>query len=143
MEITNIKKLLCFNYILKDCFECGFVFLGWEVKSIRLSGINISGNYLNFRNSELFVCKTYITGKGFIDNDILLEKRDRKILLKKKELISLYGMSKIRGHTLLLSRVYFKNNLIKGEIVLCLGKKKYDKKLDLKIKTLSQKSYHF
>lgn len=143
MEITNIKKLLCFNYILKDCFECGFVFFGWEVKSIRLNGINISNNYLTFNKSELFLCKTYIIGKGFVDSDIFLEKRDRKVLLKKKELISLYGMSKIKGHTLLLSRVYLKNNLIKGEINLCLGKKKYDKKIDLKIKTLSQKNYHF
>ncbi len=51
-------------------------------------------------------------------------------------------MSQVKGHTLLLSRIYFKNSLIKGEICLCHGKKKYDKKLELKLKTLSEKNFY-
>jgi len=141
-EIINIKRSLSFNYILKESFECGIVLLGWEVKSIRLSGINISNNYLIFKNFEFFVCKTYISGKSFILDDFTLEGRDRKVLLKKKEISSLYGMSQVKGHTLLLSRIYFKNSLIKGEICLCHGKKKYDKKLELKLKTLSEKNFY-
>ncbi|HIH2762610.1 MAG TPA: SsrA-binding protein [Candidatus Azoamicus sp. MARI] len=141
-EIINIKKNLSFNYVLKDFFECGFVFLGWEVKSVRLNGINILNNYLIFKNHELFVCKTYISGRTFLLDDFNIERRDRKILLRKKEITSLYGMSKVKGHTLLLSRVYFKNSLIKGEICVCLGKKKYDKKLDLKLKSLSEKNFY-
>ena len=128
MEIINIRKSLSFNYILKDFFECGIVLFGWEVKSVRLSGISILNNYLIFKSHELFVCKTYISAKNFILDDINIERRDRKVLLRKKQLMSLYGMSKLKGHTLLLSRIYFKDSLIKCEICLCLGKKNYDKK---------------
>ncbi|HIH2763242.1 MAG TPA: SsrA-binding protein [Candidatus Azoamicus sp.] len=143
MEIINIRRSLSFNYTLKDVFECGFVLFGWEVKSIRIDGINISNNYLIFNKFELFVCKTHVSGKNFILDDLNSEKRDRKVLLKKKELSGLYGMSKVKGHTLLLSRVYFKNSFIKGEICLCIGKKKYDKKKDLKLKSLSEKNFYF
>lgn len=141
-EIINIKKFLSFNYILKDFYECGIVLFGWEVKSIRLSGINISNNYLTFKDFELFLCKTYISGKNFILDDCVIGGRNRKVLLKKKEISCLYGMSKVKGHTLLLSRIYFKNSLVKGEICLCLGKKKYDKKLDLKLKSLSERDHY-
>ncbi|HIH2763564.1 MAG TPA: SsrA-binding protein [Candidatus Azoamicus sp.] len=137
-KIIDIKKALTYNYILNDFFECGIVLVGWEVKAIRSGSLNISKNYVIFKNGEAFVSKMYVSGKGFIFDNFDIESRNRKLLLKRKEIISLYGMSKIKGHTLLLSKIYLKNNLIKGEICLCSGKKKYDKKMDLKLKSLSR-----
>ena len=66
------------------------------------------------------------------------EKRDRKLLLKKSEIRKLIGKIKIKGYALIPTKVYSKKNLIKIELGLGKGKKKYDKRADIKKKEVDK-----
>lgn len=141
LEITNIKKKLAFNYVLKEFYECGLVLFGWEVKAIKNYNVNITSNYLIFKYNEFYISKVYISGKGFMLDNQDVESRDRKVLLKKKEIRYLYGLYRVKGYSLIISSVYIRKNFLKAELCVCLGKKSYDKKKDLKHKDCNRYSY--
>lgn len=140
IDILSIKKKISFNYYIKEVYEVGIVLFGWEVKSIKNNNFNILNNYIFFKNFECFISKMYISGKSFILDDKNLEYRDRKVLLKKKEINYLFGLSRLKGCTLLISSFYIKNNFIKSELCVCFGKRKYEKK-NLKYKEFSKYDY--
>ena len=127
--ILDLSKNISYNYYIKKKYECGVVLASNEVKSIRHYGCNILGSYIVFEKLECWLINFYINIAK-----INLNNRKRKILLHKNEIKDLYDISKIKGYTIIPSSVYWKNNFIKMELCLSIGKKKYDKRASIKNK---------
>lgn len=144
MSILAKNKRAYFDYQIIEKFEAGLVLFGHEVKAAKDGQVNLSGSYLvwkkNNNKSELYLIKAKIAlyrlaGKI---NDYNTE-RDRKILLNKTEINYLLGKSQISGLTLIPLKMYTKRGLVKLEFAIAKGKKKYDKREDIKKKEIERR----
>ena len=124
--ITNRKAL--HDYEILDRLEAGIALKGTEVKSIRQGGANLQDGYAMIRNGEVWLIGMHINPfeKGNINNHD--PKRDRKLLLHKKEIRKLVGRTSEKGLALIPLSVYFKDNIVKIELGIGRGKKSYDKR---------------
>ncbi|EKV58010.1 SsrA-binding protein SmpB [Brachyspira hampsonii] len=137
-EIVKNKKAL-FNYELIEKFEAGIVLLGTEVKSLRERSVNMADSYASFKkNGELFIVNMHISPYHFGNRNNHEPLRERKLLMKKRELRRLYGKIKEQGLTLIPVRLYFSRGKVKVELALARGKKLHDKRETLKRKTLDR-----
>jgi len=113
-------------YHLLERFESGVELTGTEVKSIREGKVNLKDSYAVVKNHEVWLIDCHISpypaGSRF-NHDPL---RDRRLLLHRREIEKLTGRTQERGFTLVPTRVYLKNNLIKCEIALAKGKNVFD-----------------
>lgn len=125
--IANNKKAR-FDYFILETFECGIELFGTEVKSLRLGQCSVKEAWVEIKNGEVFINQMHINPyeKGNIFNKDPL--RVRKLLMHKAEIRRLTGKIKEKGLTLVPLQVYFKGSLVKVEIGLAQGKKKYDKR---------------
>ncbi len=118
-----------FDYLINEKFVAGLELTGTEVKSLRLGHANINDAYGIERNGEIFMSNMYIAeyeSKGYASH---AEKRDRKLLLTKKEIISITNELSRKGSTLVAIRLFFnEKGRAKLEIGLGVGKKLYDKR---------------
>lgn len=132
----NVKNRKAkFEYELIEKFVAGMQLVGTEIKSIRNGRVNMSDSYCQFFGGELFVRNMHISEyeMGNINNHPA--KRDRKLLLNKKELEKLDRKIKESGLTIVPTRLFINNRgLAKLEIALARGKKIYDKRETLKKK---------
>lgn len=130
MKITNKKAY--FDYEISDSFEAGINLYGHEVKSVRVGKADLTGSFVRIIGNEAFLvnAKIFAYQPGQIEN--YDERRTRKLLMHKNEIISL--KSKIEGSSLNLIPVsmYLKKGFIKVEVGLGKGKKKFDKKETIK-----------
>lgn len=129
-DIKNKKAY--FDYFIEEEIEAGIVLKGTEVKSIREGLANIKDCYAIIRNKEVFLLNMYIAkynDGGVFNHD---ERRTRKLLLNKREILKLRDKIEISGYTLVPLKVYFKNNKVKVLLGLAKGKKNYDKRESLK-----------
>jgi len=132
LKITNKEfknKRVFFDYEIIEKYEAGIVLQGTEVKSLRDGKISLNGSFCNFNDGELFVrgidISTY--NEGSYNNHF--PKRDRKLLLHKKELKKLKVKIEEKGLTIVPIRLYTNEfNIFKLEIGLAVGKKNFDKK---------------
>ena len=136
----NVKnKRARYEYEFVDTHVAGIVLQGSEIKSIREGKINLQDGYCQFHNNELFVRNIHISqyeqGTHFNHEPT----RERKLLMKRKELIKLKKKSEEKGLTIIPIRVFtIDRGLAKIEIALAKGKKIHDKRQDLKEKTLKR-----
>ncbi|MDX1643788.1 MAG: SsrA-binding protein SmpB [Thermoanaerobaculia bacterium] len=116
------------EYHLLDRFEAGIVLTGTEVKSVREGRVQLKDSYVEIRDGEAYLVGAHIGpySHGNLDNHD--PERNRKLLLKRRELDKLFGRTKLRGLTVVPLSVYLKGNLIKLEIALAEGKKRFDKR---------------
>ena len=91
-EITKNKKAL-FNYELIETFEAGIVLLGTEVKSLRERSVNMADSYASFKKGELFIVNMHISPYHFGNRNNHEPLRERKLLMKKRELKRSYSYS--------------------------------------------------
>ena len=121
-----------FDYAIEDTIEAGMVLTGTEIKSVRQSKINIADAYVRFDGGEATLHNCHISpfeqGNRF-NHDPL---RVRKLLLHKKQINQLIGASGRDGYTIIPLKVYIKNGCAKCLLGVGKGKKKYDKREDLK-----------
>ena len=119
------------NYFIEDKIEAGMVLFGTEIKSIRAGKVNLKDSYANIKNGEVYISGMHISpyehGNIFNKNPL----RDRKLLLKKREINRLIGLTKQKGYTLIPISIYFKGNFVKLELGIGKGKKLYDKRQDI------------
>ena len=122
------------NYTIEDTIEAGIVLSGTEIKSIRNGKVNLKDTYAIIKNGEVFVLGMHISPyeHGNIFNKDPM--RDRKLLLNKREINKLIGLTKQQGYSLIPISLYFKGSLVKVELGIGKGKKIYDKREDLKKK---------
>lgn len=132
----NIKnRKASFEYELIERFVAGMKLVGTEIKSIRNGKANMSDSYCQFYNSELFVKNLHISEYEMGTHNNHEAKRDRKLLLNRKELQKLEKKVKESGFTIVPIRLFINDRgLAKLEIALARGKKVYDKRETLKQK---------
>lgn len=132
--IANNKKAF-FEYFIEETFSAGIVLEGAEVKSVRAGGVSLADSFVVIKNSEVFLKNAYIKpfekATAFAPN----ERKDRKLLLNRREIQKLVRAKQEKGYTIVPLKVYFKDNLVKVDIALAKGKKLYDKKETLKEKS--------
>jgi len=133
MKVYSENKKATFNYTILEKFEAGLVLTGQEVKSIRLGRMSLDGSYvvLNGLEPSLIGSKVPAYQPKNAPAGYSPEK-SRKLLLKKAEIEYLIGKTHQKGLTLVPLRVYSNNATIKLEFGLAKGKKKYDKREDIK-----------
>ena len=130
---TNKKAK--FNYEILDTFEAGLVLNGGEVKSIRAGRCSMKESYIKIKNGEMWLTQAHIPVPDYIPNFARFdEKRDRKVLMHKKEIIKLKSKIDEKGLTLIAISVYQPDSSkkIKIKIALARGKKTFDKKQTIK-----------
>ena len=134
IEINNRKAN--YDYEIIDKYECGIVLVGTEVKSIRNGNANLKDSYAIIRNNELFLLNMHIGEykEGNIFNHD--ERRTRKLLMHKKDILKFRDKLNIEGFTLIPLKLYFVKNKVKIKLGLCKGKKNYDKREAIKKKTM-------
>ena len=134
-------KPICTNrkayheYHIEETFEAGLVLTGTEVKSLREGKANLKDSFAKIKDGELFLVNAHISpySCGNIYNHV--PKRDRKLLMHKREINRLFGKVKERGYTLVALSMYFdKRNRAKMQIALAKGKTLYDKRESIKRK---------
>ena len=132
----NIKnKRATFDYEFIDTLTAGIVLTGTEIKSIRLGKASLVDTYCYFNRGELWVKNMHITQYSYGSYNNHVERRERKLLLNKKELRNLEADSKSPGFTIVPVRLFINDKgLAKLAIALAKGKKEYDKRQSLKDK---------
>jgi len=129
-SVSIVNKKAKFEYEFLQTETCGIQLVGSEVKSIRNGKASISEGYCYFNNGELFVKGMNISDYGFGSSHDTT--RDRKLLLKRKELNNLENQL-TNGLTIIPYRLFLNDKgLIKMEIALARGKKLYDKRETIK-----------
>ena len=136
MEIENKKAK--FDYYIESEIEAGIALSGTEIKSIRRGSCDLKDTYIRIKNNEAYIINMYIAkyDEGNIFNHE--ERRERKLLLHKKEILKLKESSEKEGYTLIPIRLYLKKNLAKVSVGVCRGKKTYDKRESIKEKDLKR-----
>lgn len=136
LEIKNKKA--SFDYFIEEEIECGIVLKGTEIKSIRNGQANIKDCYAIVKNNEVFLLNMYIA--KYNDASIFNheERRNRKLLLNKREILKLKDKVEISGYTLVPIKLYFKKNRAKILLGVCKGKKNYDKRESIKEKDVKR-----
>jgi SsrA-binding protein len=137
---VNIRnKKASYEYQFIDKYIAGIVLMGSEIKSIRLGKVNLQDSYCVFFNNELFVKELHISPYELARNFNHEAKRDRKLLLNKRELKKLLTKNKEKGLTIIPIRIFInERGLAKLEIALAKGKKVYDKREDIKAKDIKR-----
>lgn len=130
-----------FNYEMIEDYVSGIVLVGSEVKSIRSNNVSFVDSYCVFISGELWLKNLHVTEykipNRFIES--YDEKRDRKLLLTKRELKKLESKVKQNSLSIIPTKLYFdERGLIKVNISLCRGKKTYDKKESIKKKDIER-----
>ena len=128
-QITKNKKAF-HDYFVEESFEAGVVLVGTEVKSLRKGTVNMQDGWCAIDDGEMFMKGVHISpyehGNRFNEEP----RRERKLLLHKKQIMHLLGVLKQKGYTLIPLSMYFKGSNVKVQIGLCVGKKLYDKRED-------------
>lgn len=126
------------DYTIEDTVETGIELKGTEIKSIRRGSANLKDAYARVFKGEMYVYNMHIApykeGNQF-NHDPL---RMRKLLLKRKQIDKLEGISKETGYALIPLKLYIKNGFCKVLLGVGRGKKKYDKRQDLKQKQMKR-----
>lgn len=138
MEILNRKAR--FNYEIIDEIEAGIELRGTEIKSIRKGSVDLSDAYARIKKGEVYLTNMYIARyeEGNIFNHD--ERRERKLLLHKSEIIKLNKQIELNRYTMIPLKMYIKGNHAKILLGLCKGKKLYDKRETIKQRDLERNS---
>jgi len=138
IEIKNRRA--SFDYEFIETFQAGIVLTGSEIKSIRAGKASLVDSYCYFSNGELYVRNMHVAEYHWASAWGSHEpKRDRKLLLTRKELIRLFRATKEKGLTIVSVKTYIADNgYAKLLIALARGKKEYDKRQSIKEKDLKR-----
>ena len=138
-KVITTNRAATHEYFVLDRIEAGIVLEGSEVKSIRLNNVNLKDSFCLIANGEVFIKNMHIAvydkSGAYNTRD---SKRDRKLLLNKKEINRLIGKVGEKGYALVPLEVYFEGSLCKIKLGLCKGKHVYDKKNTLKEKDIKR-----
>jgi SsrA-binding protein len=129
--IANNRKAR-HDYHIEDSLEAGLVLTGSEIKSIRAGQVNLRDSYGTVRDGELWLVNAHIAPYKQATHTNHEPKRDRKLLLHRREINRLIGKLQEKGLTLVPLKLYLSNGRAKVEMGLARGKKQYDKRQSLR-----------
>jgi SsrA-binding protein len=129
------NKRASFDYYLVETYEAGIVLTGTEIKSIRLGKAGLTDSYCAVVNNELWVKNMYVAEYFYGTYNNHVARRDRKLLLTRRELNKIENTSKNSGFTIVPVKLYInEKGLAKLVIAIAKGKKSYDKRQSLREK---------
>lgn len=139
MEILNRKAH--YDYFIKETYEAGIELQGTEIKSLRKGNANINDSYARIKNGEVYLTNMYIAKyeEGNIFNHD--ERRERKLLLHKREILKIDLEITTKRYTLIPLKIYFTRGKAKVELGVCQGKKLYDKRESIKERDIKRHEY--
>ena len=141
-RIVADNKKAYFDYFIEDKFLAGIVLCGVEIKSIRAGKVNLKDSYVVIKDGQAFLLGAHIAEYDKADTLKKVDtRRTRKLLLKKSEILKLERKVKIKGYTLVSTKMLLVNNLAKVEIAVAKGKELYNKKDSIKEKDLKREMY--
>lgn len=130
MDLVLNKKAV-FDYEIVETHEVGIVLCGTEVKSLRHKLGNLKGSWVNTIDGELFLLNMHISPYSYSKNNHP-PIQNRKLLMHKKEIVRLGQKQREKNCTLVITKIFTKGNMIKAELALAKGRKRYEKKQVLK-----------
>lgn len=126
----NKKAFADFEILEK--FEAGIVLTGSEVKSVKTGHAQLKGGFIDIKNNAAWLRNIHIARYKYDANSLFNPLRKRKLLLHKKQILTLDAALNTKGSTIIPLEFYEKNGLVKLSIGVCRGKKKYDRREELK-----------
>ncbi len=139
MPILAKNRKAYYNYEILDKIEAGMKLKGWQVKSIKNNNVNIKAAFCYFQDNECFIKNIEIAvWPGMNEFDLQTKNEPIKLLLHKKQINKLIIKTNNPGITLIPLKLFSQRGLIKAELGLTKGKKKYDKRAKLKEKQLKR-----
>lgn len=139
MKVITENRQARFEYFIEDVYEAGISLDGGEVKSIREGSVSLKESYCSFYKGNIFVKNMHIAVYKMAGAYNIKEaKRDRRLLLHKREIRKLANKVSEKGYTVVPLKIYLKGSLIKVELGLCRGKHTYDKKESLKSRDINR-----
>ena len=123
------NKKAAFNYFFEERHEAGIVLHGWEVKALRSGKAQISEGYVIIKEGELYLIGCQIQPLKTASTHVNTKTaRIKKLLMKKDEIRRLIGKVEQKGYTLVPTKLYWKNGLVKCDVALAKGKGEHDKR---------------
>ena len=134
MSTLYYNKTATYNFKIEEEFEAGLVLTGQEVKSVKAKHLSLKGAFVSITDGQAWLNKMHISpySKAGIGLKNYNPEQDRRLLLKKKEIIYLSNKTNEKGLTIVPISVYTSRRLIKVKIALVKGKKKFDKRETIK-----------
>jgi len=143
---TSVKEFLnkkaFHDYHIEDIFEVGIVLQGSEIKAIRAGRMNFKESFVRIIKNEIFILNMNISHLDTTHVSYRPEEgRDRKLLLHRKQINKLFEKVSKDGYTIVATKMYFNDkNIFKVNIGIAKGKKDYDKREDLKAKSMKRET---
>ena len=135
MQIIAVNKKANHDFLIKEKFDAGLVLTGPEVKSLRINTGSIKESYVLEKEGELWLTNCFIKKYSSSNNDVYNSTRNKKILVNKRELNKIIGLSRKDGMTIIPLLLYFNDKgIAKLSIGLGKGKRKYDKRAVIRSK---------
>ncbi len=128
MKVVATNRKARHDYHVLDAYEAGMVLTGSEIKSVRAGQVSLRDSYVTVQNGELWLLNCHIAPydqASWLNHE---PRRDRKLLLHRRQINRLAMDAQEPGHTIVPLRMYLKNNRAKVEIALVRGKRQYDKR---------------
>lgn len=138
MKITNRKAY--YDFEIGEKIEAGIDLTGAEVKSVKEGRVALSDSFVKIIGGQAVLLNCHINPYEFADNQNYDPKRSRQLLLHKKEILALQSKMQQSNLTLVPVSLYTRHNLIKVELALAKGKKKWDKRKALKEKDIKRET---
>ena len=132
IKIVATNRKARHDYIIEDTFEAGMALTGSEIKSVRAGQVNLRDSFATVRNGEVWLLNAHIAPYQQASYENHEPKRERKLLLHRREINRLTGKLHEQGLTLVPLKIYLKNSRAKVELGLGRGKKQYDKRQALR-----------
>lgn len=126
------------DYFIEDTYEAGMVLQGTEIKSIRAGRVNLKDSHARINNGEIKLINLHIAPYEQGNRYNHDPTRTRKLLLHRREIDRLIGLTQQQGYALVPLKIYIKNGFAKVLIGLGKGKKRYDKREDMKRKQMKR-----
>lgn len=132
IKVVSTNKKARFEFFILETYEAGLVLKGTEIKSVRNGQISLQEAYVRTNGEEIWLVGAHVAPYEHASAYQHDPKRDRKLLMHKKEIRKIFDEVRIKGMTLVPIRVYLKGGKAKLEIGLAKGKKQYDKRDSIK-----------
>lgn len=128
MRVVATNRKARHDYYILDTYEAGMILTGSEIKSVRAGRVSLREGYVTARNGELWLVNCYIAPYDQANRLNHEPRRDRKLLMHRRQINRLARDVQEPGYTIVPLRMYLKDNWAKVEIALVRGKRQYDKR---------------
>lgn len=138
IKVISHNRKAKFNYELFDKFEAGIELKGSEIKSVRARQVSLSEAYVRTNGRQAWLVGAHIAPYDQANLFNHEPERDRRLLLHKREIKSLWDGVRLKGLTIIPTMMYLSGGIAKVEIALAKGKRQYDKRQAIKKRDMSR-----